>query len=148
MTTTASTTCTTVILAAGEGKRMRSDTPKVLHPVAGLPMVNHVIDTALQAGSDTVGVVVGNQAERVEAIVRDHSNKVSTHIQHERKGTAHAELAARQKIEKAGGDLVILYGDVPLIRSETIDSAREALRSANDVDEQGFNTDNPKGYAR
>lgn len=127
---------------------MRSDTPKVLHPVAGLAMVNHVIDTAISTGSDTVAVVVGNQAERVEAVVRGHSDTVSTHIQHERKGTAHAVLAARAVIEKAGGDLVILYGDVPLIRSEAIDSAREALRSGCDVVVLGFHTAKPTGYGR
>ncbi|MEM1318383.1 MAG: bifunctional UDP-N-acetylglucosamine diphosphorylase/glucosamine-1-phosphate N-acetyltransferase GlmU [Pseudomonadota bacterium] len=148
MTDAFQTSCTTIILAAGEGKRMRSDTPKVLHPIAGLPMVNHVIDTALEAGSDTVAVVVGNQAERVEAAVRDHSAAVSTHIQHERKGTAHAVLAAREAIERAQGDLVILYGDVPLIRAETIDSARDALRSGSDVVVLGFHTAQPTGYGR
>ena len=62
--------CLTIILAAGEGKRMASDLPKVLHPVAGLPMVCHVVDTAREAGSDDLAVVVGNKAELVQDRMR------------------------------------------------------------------------------
>ena len=143
-----SQSCLTIILAAGEGKRMASALPKVLHPVAGLPMVHHVLDCAQAAGSERRAVVVGNQAERVEASVLAHDPKASIHTQTERLGTAHAVLAARSAIEEGCDEIVILYGDVPLIRAETIAQARATLQNDADVVVLGFETENPTGYGR
>ena len=140
--------CLTIILAAGEGKRMASDMPKVLHPVAGLPMVCHVIDTAVAAGGTKHAVVVGNQAERVADIVKTHNVSTEIFVQTERKGTAHAVLAARDAVTEDFDDVIILYGDVPLIRSQTIQSARDALRDGADIVVLGFETADPTGYGR
>ncbi len=137
-----------IILAAGEGKRMRSTLPKVLHPVAGLPMVCHTLAAAKQAGFSKLVVVVGNQAEWVSEAVRGFEPDVDIFEQTERLGTAHAVLAARKAIETAQGDVVVLYGDAPLIRAETIDAGRKALADGADVVMLGFHSASPTGYGR
>ncbi len=140
--------CLTIILAAGEGKRMASDTPKVLHPVAGLPMLAHVLSTAKMAGGSSCAVVVGNQAERVASVVNVYDEMASVHVQKERKGTGHAVLAAREAVTDELDDVIILYGDVPLIQTETILAARETLADGADIVVLGFETDDPTGYGR
>jgi len=127
---------------------MASSLPKVLHPVAGLSMVNHVCDAASSAGNTDIAVVVGNQAERVGEVVRNHFPDATIHVQAERHGTAHAVLAAREAIERGYDDVVILYGDVPLVRDTTLKEAREALSKGADVIVLGFETDKPHGYGR
>jgi len=141
-------TCLTIILAAGEGKRMASDMPKVLHPVAGLPMLAHVLNTAKEAGGTSRAVVVGNQAERVSEAAKAHDEAASIHIQTEQKGTGHAVLCARDAITNDLDDVVVLYGDVPLICVETIVAARAALAEGADIVVLGFETDDPTGYGR
>ncbi|MDD9910659.1 MAG: bifunctional UDP-N-acetylglucosamine diphosphorylase/glucosamine-1-phosphate N-acetyltransferase GlmU [Ahrensia sp.] len=140
--------CLVIILAAGEGKRMASSLPKVLHPVAGLPMVCHVIEAARAAGADAIAVVVGNQAERVEDAVRSHDEGVETFIQHERKGTAHAVLAARDAFQGGFDDVVVLNGDTPLIQADTILASREVLAAGSAVTVVGFKAQDPTGYGR
>ncbi|MEL6785038.1 MAG: NTP transferase domain-containing protein, partial [Pseudomonadota bacterium] len=140
--------CLTVILAAGEGKRMASDMPKVLHPVAGLPMLCHVLQTSMEAGGGARAVVVGNQAERVAAAVGDFDPNATIHEQTVRAGTAHAVLAAREAIEQGFDDVVMLYGDVPLIRTETLKAARDQLAAGQHIVVLGFETDDPHGYGR
>ena len=127
---------------------MRSDMPKVLHPVAGLPMVNHVMDAASEAGGNTLAVVVGNQAERVAEIVTGKNGDAQIFVQTERLGTGHAVLAAREAIEKSYDDILILYGDVPLTRASTLLELRGLLADGVDVAVLGFRTDNPTGYGR
>lgn len=148
MDATNNRSCLTLILAAGEGKRMASSLPKVLHPVAGLPMVCHVLNTARDAGGSASAIVVGNQAERVADIVQTHDANLQVFEQVERKGTAHAVLAARAALETAHDDVVVLYGDVPLIRRQTILAARDALAEGADIVVLGFETDDPTGYGR
>ena len=148
MTDTSQRACLIIILAAGEGKRMASDLPKVVHPVAGLPMVCHVLDTVRQAGANDVAVVVGNGAEFVADTVREHDKNASVHLQSERNGTAHAVLAARDAVQPSHDDVVVLYGDVPLVKTETILSARTALAEGADIVVLGFMTDTPTGYGR
>ncbi len=138
----------TIILAAGEGKRMASALPKVLHPVAGLPMVLHVAQTAIASGSGALAVVVGNQAEQVRGAVANHSLKASFHEQTERRGTGHAVLAAREALREGIEEVIILYGDVPLVRPETVLSAREAIAKGADIVVLGFETAMPTGYGR
>ena len=137
--------CLTIILAAGEGKRMASDLPKVLHPVAGLPMVCHVINTARDAGSNDLAVVVGNKAELVEQVVADNGAQASTHLQTERLGTGHAVLAARDAVAPSHDYVIVLYGDVPRVKVETLVSARSALAEGADVVVLGFRTADPTG---
>ncbi len=148
MTNLTNRKCLTIILAAGEGKRMASSTPKVLHPVAGLPMLKHVLNTAIAAGGTSRAVVVGNQAERVGAAVTEHDETASVHIQTERKGTGHAVLVARDAVSDDLDDIIVLYGDVPLIRTETIMAARETLAEGADIVVLGFDTEDPTGYGR
>lgn len=127
---------------------MASSTPKVLHPVAGLPMLKHVLNTAIAAGGTSRAVVVGNQAERVGAAVTEHDETASVHIQTERKGTGHAVLVARDAVSDDLDDIIVLYGDVPLIRTETIMAARETLAEGADIVVLGFDTEDPTGYGR
>ena len=141
-------TCLTIILAAGEGTRMASSMPKVLHPVAGLSMVGHVVSAASSVGSDHIAVVVGSQAQRVGEHVLALNSSVSVHEQAQRLGTAHAVLAARSEIEKGYDDVLILFGDVPLIEASTLDTARETLAEGADLLVFGFETEAPDGYGR
>ncbi|MGM0701887.1 MAG: bifunctional UDP-N-acetylglucosamine diphosphorylase/glucosamine-1-phosphate N-acetyltransferase GlmU [Pseudomonadota bacterium] len=105
-----------VILAAGQGTRMRSSRPKVLHRLAGKPMVRHVLDTANQLAAERLHVVVGHGAEAVREALAD--TPVHFALQAEQKGTGHA---VAQTLEALGqGKVLVLYGDVPLIRRDTL----------------------------
>ncbi|MEZ5870243.1 MAG: bifunctional UDP-N-acetylglucosamine diphosphorylase/glucosamine-1-phosphate N-acetyltransferase GlmU [Nitratireductor sp.] len=141
-------TCLTIILAAGEGTRMRSQMPKVLHPVAGLAMVCHVIRTAGLAGGDVHAVVTGNKAEDVEKAILAVTDNVSFFKQTERLGTAHAVLAAREALERGFDDVLVLFGDTPLTRPETLKRMRRGLELGAEVAVLGFHTDDPTGYGR
>ncbi len=141
-------TCLTIILAAGEGTRMKSDLPKVLHKVAGLEMVNHVVGAALAADVDQCAVVTGNQRELVEKIVGAANSDVLFFEQVERNGTASAVLAARDAIAKGYDDILVLFGDTPLLQSKTLQRMRQCLADGADVAVLGFHTDTPEGYGR
>ena len=113
-----------VILAAGRGTRMHSQLPKVLHTVGNKPMLIHVINSAESAGAKKIHVVVGNDGERIKEQVRRFpiQNEVSWILQREQLGTAHAVQQAASHFEsKAEGDhILVLYGDVPLIKPDTL----------------------------
>ncbi len=141
-------TCLTIILAAGEGTRMKSATPKVLHEVAGLPMVVHVLNAANQAGGDKSVVVVGAGADNVASKINNWNNEVSIVIQNERLGTAHAVLAADEWLRQSFDDVLILYGDVPLIQAKTLHNMRHELQNGADLVVLGFEAANPTGYGR
>ena len=143
-----SRTCLSIILAAGEGTRMKSAMSKVLHPVAGLPMVCHAALTATAAGSNRTALVVGRGAEAVAAAVTKAVDGVSTHLQTERLGTGHAVLAARDAIAEGFDDVLVLFGDTPLVRPETLSLARDALAAGASVCVVGFRTPTPTGYGR
>ena len=132
-----------VILAAGQGTRMRSALPKVLHPIAGKPMLGHVIDTARQLSPRKIHVVIGHGAERVrERLAADDIHFV---LQSEQLGTGHAVAQALPALE--ADKVLILYGDVPLTRVETL---TRLLEQANDA-QLGLLTVNladPTGYGR
>jgi bifunctional UDP-N-acetylglucosamine pyrophosphorylase / glucosamine-1-phosphate N-acetyltransferase len=140
--------CLAVILAAGEGTRMKSGLSKVLHPVGGLPMVAHVVRAATAAGVEAVALVVGRDADKVEAAAKPFAKLVSVHIQTERLGTAHAVLAARDAIATGHDDLLVMFGDTPLIDTDALMRARAKLKDGQDVVVMGFRTDNPAGYGR
>jgi len=141
-------TCLTVILAAGEGTRMKSEQPKVLHQVAGLPMVAHVARAAISAGGGEVAVVVGRGGDEVRDALRPHAAGVETFAQHERLGTAHAVLAARAAIERGFDDILVMFGDTPLIEPAPLAEARKLVAAGNAVAVVGFRTANPTGYGR
>lgn len=107
-----------VILAAGQGKRMQSDLPKVLHAVGGRPMVLHVIDAVKTIGAYPVIVITGYQAERVEAACA--GSGVEFARQEEQLGTGHAVMQAESRLAGATGTTVVLNGDVPGLRPHTI----------------------------
>src|SRR5256885_1518916 len=115
-----------IVLAAGMGTRMRSDRPKVLHEVAGLPMIGHVIAALAPLAPKLTAIVIGPDMEQVAAAVKPHP----TAVQAERRGTAHAVAQARKLVDGFTGDVVVLYGDVPLIRTETIERLVAARHAA------------------
>jgi len=113
-----------IILAAGQGTRMKSDLPKVLHEIDGVPMVRYVIWTVKAAGLDRTVLVVGYQADRVrEACATDTVEFV---LQEEQLGTGHAVMQAHPALEGFGGTVVILNGDVPGLRAPTLRDFVEA----------------------
>ncbi len=140
--------CLAVVLAAGEGTRMKSDLSKVLHPIGGLPMISHVMKAVTGAGAGSVALVLGRQAEAVEQAAAPFAGEMSTWVQEQRLGTANAVLAARQVIEQGFDDILVIFGDTPLISRETLSRARAGLAGGADVAVIGFRTDNPHGYGR
>jgi len=117
-----------VILAAGQGTRMRSDTHKVLHPIAGRPMLEHLLDTVDQLGADRRVVVVGKGREQVEAALDGHDALIA--VQEEQKGTGHAVQQAETALSGFDGAVIILYGDTPFVSAETLDAMRERLEAS------------------
>ncbi|WP_026362854.1 bifunctional UDP-N-acetylglucosamine diphosphorylase/glucosamine-1-phosphate N-acetyltransferase GlmU [Methylopila sp. M107] len=143
-----SRSCLTVVLAAGEGTRMRSDTPKVLHRAAGRTLVAHALAAAEAAGSTGLAVVIGPDREDVADEVRRAAPAARIYVQTERRGTAHAVLAAREAIADGFDDLLIAYGDTPLVRPETLRRLRAPLGHGAAVVVLGFDAANPTGYGR
>ncbi|MBI4996923.1 MAG: NTP transferase domain-containing protein [Rhodocyclales bacterium] len=133
-----------VILAAGKGKRMHSDLPKVLHPIAGKPMLAHVVDTARKLGAGNTCVVYGHGGEQVREALA--APDLTWAKQEPQLGTGHAVLQALPQLDPAAPTLV-LYGDVPLIRAETL--ARLLKVSRDDtLALLTVKLPNPKGYGR
>jgi bifunctional UDP-N-acetylglucosamine pyrophosphorylase / glucosamine-1-phosphate N-acetyltransferase len=141
-------TCLAIILAAGEGTRMKSEMAKVLHPVGGLAMVAHAVRAAVSAGGSDVALVVGRDAEKVEAAARPFARDVTVHLQTERLGTAHAVLAARSAIAKGYDDILVMFGDTPLIDTGSLRLARQKLAEGAEVVVMGFRPVDPTGYGR
>lgn len=137
-----------IILAAGKGTRMQSAVPKVLHKVAGRSMLGHVIETAQQCRCDHLAVVVGPGMETVATETGRLAPAAALFIQAEQRGTADAVLAARDAIAAHPGDVIVLYADTPLIRSETIGRLRAALDGGAAVAVLGFTAADPTGYGR
>lgn len=137
-----------IILAAGLGTRMKSAQPKVLHPVAGRPMVGHAAAAALEAGASRLAFVVGPDMDAVGNAVSKAGVTGEFFVQAERLGTAHAVLAARAAIAGYDGDVMILYGDTPLVRAGTLQRLRAALDDGVALAVLGFEAVNPFGYGR
>ncbi len=140
-------TCLTIVLAAGEGTRMRSSRPKVLHSIAGRPLLWHCLDAVSQLHG-RVAVVVGPGQETVAASARTHSPEAEIFIQRERRGTAHAVLAARDAIARGADDILVVFADTPLIHAKTLQRLRGALAEGAAVAVLGFMAAEPKGYGR
>lgn len=132
-----------ITLAAGQGTRMRSTLPKVLHRLAGKPMVCHVLDTARELEAQQLHVVVGHDAERVREALAEYPLHFA--LQAEQKGTGHAVAQALDGL--GDGKVLILYGDVPLIRRETL-AALLAEVSASRMALLSVMLDDPTGYGR
>ncbi|MDD3839006.1 MAG: bifunctional UDP-N-acetylglucosamine diphosphorylase/glucosamine-1-phosphate N-acetyltransferase GlmU [Clostridia bacterium] len=135
-----------LILAAGEGKRMKSKIPKVIHKVCGMPMISHVIDSARESKVEEFAVVIGHGADMVKNQLGDGYNYI---YQKEQLGTGHAVMQAVPFLEHKQGYVVVLYGDTPLITSDIISHLIEFTVN------KGYNAgvltaelDNPAGYGR
>ena len=135
-----------VLLAAGLGTRMKSEVPKVLHPIAGQPMIGHLLNRLADIKPDCTIVVVSSQMSAVEQFVAP----VQSVIQEPPLGTGHAVLAAREVLEGFGGDILILFGDTPLLTEETISTMVAARQAAANpaVVVLGFRPDAPSAYGR
>ncbi len=138
----------TVVLAAGEGTRMRSSLPKVLHPVAGRSLLAHVLDAAPKGAGASLAVVIGPDHQAVADEVARLRPDAKTFVQRERLGTAHAVLAARDAIAEGADDLLIAFGDTPLISAETFERLRTPLKNGAALAVLGFRAADPTGYGR
>jgi bifunctional UDP-N-acetylglucosamine pyrophosphorylase/glucosamine-1-phosphate N-acetyltransferase len=139
-----------IVLAAGKGTRMKSALPKVLHPIAGKPMIRHVLDTLAPLGCSAVVVVVAPDMDQVAAAVAPHA----TAIQEPQLGTGHAVMAAFPALGQVTGpmarDVLVLYGDTPFISTATLERMLDRRRRADDpaVVVLGMRPDDPGEYGR
>ena len=136
-----------VILAAGQGTRMNSDLPKVLHPIGGAPMLVHAIRSGEALEPSRIVVVTGHGGEAVGAAATDYAPYVQISVQEEQLGTAHAVAQARAALAGFDGDVIVLYGDTPFIRPDTLERM-QAARAAHDVVILGFEAADPGRYGR
>lgn len=146
---TSPTELAVVVLAAGQGTRMRSRTPKILHPVGGRPLVGHVLDTAASLDPSRIVVVVRHERERVAETVAELAPGVVIVDQDEVPGTGRAVEAALGALEDFAGDVLVLSGDVPLLQSHTLAELVGAHRSGGTaVTLLTARVDDPHGYGR
>ncbi|MDX1786363.1 MAG: bifunctional UDP-N-acetylglucosamine diphosphorylase/glucosamine-1-phosphate N-acetyltransferase GlmU, partial [Roseovarius sp.] len=136
-----------IILAAGKGTRMKSDLPKVLHPIAGAPMLVHAMRAGATLEPDRTVIVAGHGAEAVSAAALDHDPDTTIVLQTTQEGTAHAVKQAATALEGHEGDSIVLYGDTPFIQPETLERMVEA-RQNHDVVVLGFTAADPGRYGR
>jgi bifunctional UDP-N-acetylglucosamine pyrophosphorylase/glucosamine-1-phosphate N-acetyltransferase len=141
------TACLGIVLAAGEGTRMKSATPKVLHPVGGRPMLDAVLASARAGGIKRLAVVIGAGADLLRSHLARSAADVAVHEQTARLGTAHAVLAAAAAI-RPDEDVIVLYGDTPLVEGATIARLRARLAEGVDIAVLGFRARDPFGYGR
>ena len=118
-----------VILAAGKSSRMKSELPKVLHPAAGKPMAEHVMDAARAAGCERLVLIVGHKADDVKAALSGPDD-VSFALQEEQLGTGHAVMQAREALAGYSGPVLVLAGDTPLLRGESLAELLKVQREA------------------
>ncbi len=136
-----------VILAAGQGTRMKSVQPKVLHRIAGQPLLSHVIEVARQVGADPVVAVVGHGADRVREVLADDQLRFA--LQDQQLGTGHALLCGSQALADFVGDLLLLCGDVPLLQATTLERLCDHHRKTSSaVTILTAEMDDPTGYGR
>jgi bifunctional UDP-N-acetylglucosamine pyrophosphorylase/glucosamine-1-phosphate N-acetyltransferase len=141
-------TCLAIVLAAGEGIRMRSRVPKALHRLGGHTLLEHVLASASGAGSDQIAIVVGPDHEAVAALARKLAPQAKIFEQSERRGTGHAVLAAKDAIAKGADDILVVFADTPLLRAETLTQLRAALADGAAVAVLGFKPADSQGYGR
>src|SRR5438128_2515101 len=148
-----------MILAAGLGTRMKSRRAKVLHEIAGLPLVAHVLRAAFKLAPEAVFTVVGHQADEVERAIRDEAARLVERgaaqtdlrfvLQAEQRGTGHAVMAAREQLKGRKGPLILLAGDGPMIKAETLRRLAETHKAeGNAATVLTVEMDDPTGYGR
>jgi len=134
-----------VILAAGQGTRMKSTLPKVLHKIAGRPMLGHVLDVARALGAQRMVVVTAPGAEPVAALAKEWGAEAA--VQEKQLGTGHAVAAAKSALGGFSGNVLVLFGDAPLLTAATLGRMVARLDSA-DIATLGFQAADPTGYGR
>jgi bifunctional UDP-N-acetylglucosamine pyrophosphorylase / glucosamine-1-phosphate N-acetyltransferase len=140
--------CLAIVLAAGEGTRMRSARPKVLHAIAGRSLLAHVLDAVAKAGSTSIAVVVGAGGDAVAGEAKRVVPEAEIFVQAERRGTAHAVLAAKPAFARKPHDVLVIFGDTPLIRPQTLTRLREGLAQGAAIVVLGFRPRDRTGYGR
>lgn len=138
----------TIVLAAGEGTRMRATLAKVLHPVAGETLLAHVLAAAPKGDGAALAVVVGPNHDAVEGEAKRLRPDADIFVQRDRLGTAHAVLAARAAIARGADDVLIVFGDTPLISADTLARMRVPLAAGATLTVLGFQAADPTGYGR
>jgi bifunctional UDP-N-acetylglucosamine pyrophosphorylase/glucosamine-1-phosphate N-acetyltransferase len=141
-------TCLAVVLAAGEGTRMRTSLPKVLHRMAGRTLLEHVLSTAAKADGQRLAVVIGPDQTAVADEVRRIAPNALVFEQRERLGTAHAVLAARPALAEHSEDVLVMFADTPLVSIETLERLRAELAQGAAVVVLGFMPKDAAGYGR
>src|SRR5450631_2302937 len=141
-------TSLTIVLAAGEGTRMRSATAKVLHPVAGQSMLAHVLAATPKGTGAALAVVIGPDHQALADEVKRLRPDAATFVQRARLGTAHAVLVARDAIARGADDLLVAFGDTPLISAATFERLRAPLQKGASLAVLGFRAADPTGYGR
>ncbi len=140
-------TTSLIILGAGKGTRMKSDLPKVLHPIGGAPMIVHAMRAGAGLSPEKTIIVAGHGAPLVEKAALDYDPDAQTVLQTEQLGTAHAVAQAKDALAGFEGDAVVLYGDTPFIRPETLEAMATA-RAQHDIIVLGFHAADPGRYGR
>ncbi|MDW4548202.1 bifunctional UDP-N-acetylglucosamine diphosphorylase/glucosamine-1-phosphate N-acetyltransferase GlmU [Defluviimonas sp. D31] len=134
-----------IILAAGQGTRMNSDLPKVLHRLAGAPVLVHAMTTGASLEPERTVIVAGHEAEAVTRAAKAHDDTAEVVIQAEQLGTGHAVAQALPALKGFTGKVIVLYGDTPLIRPETLDAL---AKSPAGITVLGFTASDPRRYGR
>ena len=141
--------CLVIVLAAGEGTRMRSARPKVLHAVAGQSLLGHVLAAVANFGATSIAIVVGPGQDAVAAEAKRFAPDAECFVQTERCGTAHAVLTAKSAIAaRKPDDILVVYGDTPLVRPQTLARLRAPLAAGASLAVAAFRPADPTGYGR
>ena len=136
-----------IILAAGKGTRMESDLPKVLHHLAGAPMLLHVMKSSATLEPERLVIIAGHGADAVSAVAHDYNETAQVVLQSEQLGTGHAVSQAKSALADCTGDVIVLYGDTPFVRPETLQALLAARKTA-DIVVLGFQAANAGRYGR
>ncbi len=137
-----------IILAAGKGTRMKSTLPKVMHRIAGASLLAHVFAVVKKSGIGRTCLVVAPGMDEVAATALELDPEIQLFVQAKQQGTADAVKAARPALEKFSGQVLVLYGDTPLLRPETLNAVRIELKGGADVVVIGFEAEKPTSYGR
>ncbi len=137
-----------IVLAAGKGSRMKSDLPKVMHKVAGRTLLGHVLSAANETGVESYCVVCGPDMAVVEQEAKVFAPGAVIALQTDRLGTGHAVSMAKTALENFSGTVLILYGDVPLIKAQTLKNLAGMVNDKMPLAVLGFTATDPKGYGR
>ena len=136
-----------VILAAGKGTRMNSDLPKVLHEIAGAPLLVHAMKSGATLDPEKTVVVAGHGFEEVKAAAQDWDETADVVLQQEQNGTGHAVMVAREALDGFQGDVLVLYGDTPFVQPDTLTRMIQA-RGENAIVVLGFHDNTAEKYGR